>query len=164
MPLPLPSAMVATVSNGPLRERRADFPVEVLLTPILIDERQLITAPCATSPSKADQKTQAALQQFPRHHSLRRFSKCSAASIRSSAIVAGPEFLRFPVRPRRDIQTSLLWESTSRPEPASSTTTRFQAGDHDWEALLFTAETLREGVHQQSTTVGTDSMDWLGYR
>jgi diguanylate cyclase (GGDEF)-like protein/PAS domain S-box-containing protein len=30
------------------------------------------------------------------------------------------------------------------------------------EALLFTPETLREGVHAQFTLVGTDSLDWLG--
>ena len=30
------------------------------------------------------------------------------------------------------------------------------------EALLFTPDTLRQGVHAQFTLVGTDSMDWLG--
>lgn len=30
------------------------------------------------------------------------------------------------------------------------------------EALLFTPETVREGIHQEFTLVGTDSMDWLG--
>ena len=46
-------------------EYRADFPVEVLLTPILIDERQLIIGTLRDiTQQKQDQKTQAALQHI----------------------------------------------------------------------------------------------------
>lgn len=149
-------------------EHRADFPVEVLLTPILIDERQLIIGTLRDiTQQKQDQKTQAALQHISEatHSAATLLEMFGRIHQIIGELLPARNFFVSLYDQARDIQSFPYYvdEHDVAPEPRKlDDGTLSGRVIMTGEALLFTAETLREGVHQQSTTVGTDSMDWLG--
>ena len=149
-------------------EHRADFPVEVLLTPILIDDRQLVIGTLRDiTRQKQDQKTQAALQYI---------SEAAHSSATLSEMFGRIHQIIGELLPARNFFVSLYDKARDEqsfpyyvdeydvaPEPRKlNNDTLSGRVIMTGEALLFTPETLREGAHQQVTTVGTDSMDWLG--
>ncbi len=149
-------------------EHRAEFPVEVLLTSILMGERQLILGTLRDiTRQKQDQKTQAALQHISEAaHSagtlLEMFGRIH--QIIGELLPARNFFVALYDRDRDELSFPYyVDEHDVAPEPR-----KLEDGTlsgrvvKSGEALLFTPETIREGVHAQFTLVGTDSMDWLG--
>lgn len=149
-------------------EHRADFPVEVLLTPIVMDERQLIISTLRDiTQQKQDQKTQAALHQISEAaHSTATLVEMFGRihQIIGELLPARNFFVALYDQTRDELSFPYyVDEHDAAPEPR-----KLEDGTLSGrvimtgEALLFTPETVREGVHEQFTLVGTDSMDWLG--
>jgi len=149
-------------------EHRADFPVEVLLTPIVVGDQQLIMGTLRDiTQQKLDQKTQSAL-----HH----ISEAAHSTATLVEMFGRIHEIIGELLPARNFFVALY--DHARDE----LTFPYYVDEHDvapaprklddgtlsarvimtGEALLFTPETLREGTHEQFTLVGTDSLDWLG--
>jgi len=149
-------------------EYRADFPVEVLLTPIVMGERQLIIGTLRDiTQQKQDQKTQAALHQISEAaHStatlLEMFGRIH--QIIGELLPARNFFVALYDQARDELSFPYyVDEHDVAPEPRKlDDGTLSGRVIMTGEALLFTPETVRVGVHQEFTLVGTDSMDWLG--
>ncbi|MGV8922181.1 MAG: EAL domain-containing protein [Thermomonas sp.] len=149
-------------------EHRADFPVEVLLTPIMMGERQLIIGTLRDiTRQKQDQKTQAALHQISEAaHStgtlLEMFGRIH--QIIGELLPARNFFVALYDQIRDELSFPYyVDEHDTAPEPRKlDDGTLSGRVIKTGEALLFTPETVREGDHEQPTLVGTDSMDWLG--
>lgn len=149
-------------------EHRADFPVEVLLTPIVMGERQLIIGTLRDiTQQKQDQKTQSALHQISEAaHSTATLVEMFGRihQIIGELLPALNFFVALYDQDRDELSFPYyVDEHDVAPEPR-----KLEDGTLSGrvimtgEALLFTPETVREGVHEQFTLVGTDSMDWLG--
>ena len=149
-------------------EHRADFPVEVLLTPIMMGEPQLIIATLRDiTRQKQEQKTQAALHQISEAtHSTATLVEMFGRihQIIGELLPARNFFVALYDQARDELSFPyFVDENDDAPEPR-----KLQDGTLSGrviltgEALLFTRDTVREGVHEQFTLVGTDSMDWLG--
>ncbi len=149
-------------------EHRADFPVEVLLTPITLGEQQLIIAALRDiTQQKQDQKTQSALHQISEAaHStatlLEMFGRIH--QIIGELLPARNFFVALYDQARDELSFPYyVDEHDEAPEPR-----KLEDGTLSGrvimtgQALLFTPDTVREGVHEQFTLVGTDSLDWLG--
>jgi len=149
-------------------EYRADFPVEVLFTSIVMGERQLIIGTLRDiTRQKQDQKTQSAL-----HH----ISEAAHSTATLAEMFSRIHQIIGALLPARNFFVALydhtgdelsfpyfVDEHDVAPEPRKlDDGTLSGRVIMTGEALLITPETLREGVHQQYTPVGTDSMDWLG--
>lgn len=167
--------IAAAVRNGSHRfewvhcsQHRAEFPVEVLLTPISMGKRQLIIGTLRDiTQQKQDQKTQAALHQISEAaHStatlLDMFGRIH--QIIGELLPARNFFVALYDQARDELSFPYyVDEHDAAPEPR-----KLEDGTlsgrviMSGKALLFTPETVREGVHEQFTLVGTDSMDWLG--
>ncbi len=147
---------------------RADFPVEVVLTPFVLGERQLIIGTLRDiTQQKRDQKTQSAL-----HHisEAAHYTATLAEMFRRIHQIIG-ELL-----PARNFFVALY--DHARDELSFP----YFVDEHDvapkprklddgtlsgrvimtGEALLITPESVRAGGHQLFTPVGTAPMDWLG--
>ncbi len=149
-------------------EHRAEFPVEVLLTPIVMGEQQQIIGTLRDiTRQKQDQKTQVALHQI---------SEAAHATGTQQEMFGRIHQIIGELLPARNFFVALydqardelsfpyyVDEHDEAPEPR-----KLEDGTLSGrvvmrgEALLFTPQTVREGVHAQFTLVGTDSMDWLG--
>ena len=149
-------------------EHRASFPVEVLLTPIKLEERQLIIGTLRDiSQQKQEQKTQAALYQISEAtHStatlLEMFGRIH--QIIGELLPARNFFVALYDQARDELSFPYyVDEHDLAPAPRKlDDSTLSGRVIESGEALLFTPETIREGTHAQFTLVGTDSMDWLG--
>ncbi|MDI1252582.1 EAL domain-containing protein [Thermomonas sp.] len=149
-------------------EHRADFPVEVLLTPIVMGERQLVICTLRDiTQQKQDQKTQAALHQISEAaHSTTTLVEMFGRvhQVIGELLPARNFFVALYDQARDELSFPyFVDEHDVAPEPR-----KLEDGTLSGrvimtgEALLFTPETVREGVHEQFKLVGTDSMDWLG--
>ncbi|MDQ3039729.1 MAG: PAS domain S-box protein, partial [Pseudomonadota bacterium] len=149
-------------------EHRADFPVEVLLTPIVMGERPLIIGTLRDiTQQKLEQKTQAALNQISEAaHSagtlVEMFGRIH--QIIGELLPARNFFVALYDQTKDELSFPYyVDEHDAAPEPR-----KLEDGTLSGrvvmtgETLLFTPETVREGVHAQFTLVGTDSIDWLG--
>ena len=149
-------------------EHRADFPAEVLLTPIVMGERQMIVATVRDiTRQKLDQKTQAALRQISEAaHStatlLEMFGRIH--QIIGELLPARNFFVALYDRARDELSFPYhVDEHDAAPKPRKlDDSTLSGRVIMTGEALLFTPETVRNGAHREFTLVGTDSMDWLG--
>ena len=149
-------------------EHRAEFPVEVLLTPITMGERQLFIGRLRDiTRQKQDQKTQAALHQISEAtHStatlLEMFGRIH--QIIGELLPARNFFVALYDQVRDELSFPYyVDEHDEAPQPRKlDDGTLSGRVIMTGEGLLFTPETVREGVHEQFTLVGTDSMDWLG--
>ncbi len=148
--------------------QRADFPVEVLLTPIIADGRQLIIGTLRDiTQQKQDQKTQAALRQISEAtHSTGTLTEMFGRihQIVAELLPARNFFVALYDQAHDELSFPYyVDEHDVAPEPRSlDDGTLSGRVVKSGQALLFTPETVREGVHEQFTLVGTDSMDWLG--
>ncbi len=168
--------MIATaMRNGSHRfewvhcsEHRADFPVEVLLTPILMGEQQLIIGTLRDiTQKKQDQKTRSALHDISEaaHTAPTLIEMFGRIHQIIGALLPARNFFVALYDQERDELSFPYYvdEHDVAPEPR-----KLEDGTLSGrviltgEALLFTPETVREGVHAQFELVGTDSMDWLG--
>jgi diguanylate cyclase (GGDEF)-like protein/PAS domain S-box-containing protein len=149
-------------------EHRANFPVEVLLTPVMMDERQLIIGTLRDiTQQKQDQKTQAALHQISEaaHSSVTLVDMFGRIHQIISELLPARNFFVALYDQARDELSFPYYvdEHDVAPEPL-----KLEDGTLSGrvimtgEALLFTPETVREGAHEQFALFGTDSMDWLG--
>ena len=149
-------------------EHRAEFPVEVLFTPVVVGERQLIIGTLRDiTQQKQEQKTQSVLHQI---------SEATHSTATLVDMFGRIHQIIGELLPARNFFVALY--DKARDELSFP----YYVDDHDTapetrklddgtlsgrvvktgQALLFTPETVREGVHEQFTLIGTDSMDWLG--
>lgn len=148
-------------------EHRADFPVEVLLTPVVMGEGQLIIGALRDiTRQKQEQKTQSALHQISEatHSSatlLEMFSRIH--QIIGELLPARNFFVALYDEDLDELSFPYyVDEHDAAPVPRKLDDTLSGRVIRSGEALLFTPETLRDGVHKQFTLVGTDPLDWLG--
>ncbi|MDQ3160722.1 MAG: diguanylate cyclase, partial [Pseudomonadota bacterium] len=149
-------------------EHRADFPVEVLLTPIMMDEPQTIIATLRDiTRQKQEQKTHSALHQISEAtHSTATLVDMFGRihQIIGQLLPAKNFFVALYDQARDELSFPyFVDENDAAPEPrkpADGTLTGrvIMTG----EALLLTPETVGEAVREQFTLFGTDSIDWLG--
>lgn len=147
---------------------RAEFPVEVLLTPITSGERQLIVATLRDiTQQKQDQQTQLALHRISEAtHSTGTLTEMFGRihQIIDELLPARNFFVALYDQSRDELSFPYyVDEHDTAPQPRKlDDGTLSGRVIKTGEALLFTPETVREGTHAQFTLVGTDSMDWLG--
>ncbi len=167
--------MIATaIRNGSHRfewvhcsEHRADFPVEVMLTPVLMDDRPLIIGAWRDiTAQKREQKTQSALHQISEaaHSSAtlpEMFSRIH--QIIGSLLPARNFFVALYDWDREELSFP-YYEDEYDATPIARTLHDTLSGRviRTGEALLLTPETSRDGFHEDFLIVGTDSLDWLG--
>ncbi len=149
-------------------EHRADFPVEVLLTPVVVAERQLaIGALRDITRQKQDQRTQAALYQISEaaHSTATLLEMFGRIHQIIGELLPARNFFVALYAPTRDELSFPYYVDEHDAAPAPR---RLDDGTlsgrviKTGKALLFTPETVREGDYEQHSLVGTDSMDWLG--
>ncbi|MEO7934913.1 MAG: EAL domain-containing protein [Dokdonella sp.] len=149
-------------------DHRADFPVEVLLTPVLTDERQLVVGTLREiSQQKQQQKTQLLLHRISETaHStatlLEMFGRIH--EIIGELLPARNFFVALYDQARDELTFPYYvdeYDVAPQPRKLDDGTLSGRV-IRSGKALLFTPETVREGFHAQFTLVGTDSMDWLG--
>ncbi|MEO6226871.1 MAG: EAL domain-containing protein [Thermomonas sp.] len=147
---------------------RTDFPVEVLLTPIVLGERQLVIGTLRDiTQKKQDEKTQAALHQISEAaHStgtlLEMFGRIH--QIIGELLPARNFFVALYDQARDELTFPYFVDEhdvAGEPRKLDDGTLSGRV-IMTGEALLFTPETVRVGIHEEFTLVGTDSMDWLG--
>ncbi|CAN5172104.1 hypothetical protein BH11PSE14_BH11PSE14_11910 [soil metagenome] len=147
---------------------RADFPVEILLTPVAMGERQLIIGTLRDiTRQKQDQKTQSALHQISEaaHSTTTLIEMFGRIHQIIGELLPARNFFVALYDQDRDELSFPYWvdEHDPAPEPRKlDDGTLSGRVIMTGEALLFTPETVREGAHVEYTLVGTDSMDWLG--
>lgn len=149
-------------------EHRADFPVEVLLAPLVMGEQQLVIGALRDiTRQKQDQKTQIALQQISEAaHSTTTLLEMFASihQIIDELLPARNFFVALYDEDRDELSFPyFVDEHDTAPETRKlDDVTLSGRVIKTGKALLFTPETVREGLHEQVELVGTDSMDWLG--
>ncbi len=149
-------------------DHRADFPVEVLLTPIVIDERQMVVGTMREiSQRKLEQKTQSLLHRISEAaHStatlLELFGRIH--QIIGELLPARNFFVALYDQARDELSFPyFVDEHDVAPQPR-----KLEDGTLSGrvilsgKSLLFTPETVSDGFHAQFAPVGTDSVDWLG--
>ena len=149
-------------------EHREDFPVEVLLTPIVTGGRQLVVGTMREiSQQKQEQKTQLLLHQISEAaHSTTTLLDMFARihQIIGELLPARNFFVALYDKSRDELSFPYYVDEhdvapqTRKLEDGTLSGRVILSG----KALLFKPETVREGDHAQFTLVGTDSMDWLG--
>lgn len=145
-----------------------EFPVEVLLTPILVDDQQLVTGTLRDiTQQKLEQKTQAAIYQISEAtHStstlLEMFGRIH--QIVGELLPARNFFVALYDRVRDELSFPYYvdeYDTAPAPRKLDDTTLSGRVVVTG-KALLFTPDTVREGIYADYELVGTDSLDWLG--
>ncbi|MGV8943548.1 EAL domain-containing protein [Thermomonas sp.] len=148
---------------------RENFPVEVLLTPVVVQDRQLLHVSCRDITDRTSaESTQKALYHISEAaHST---GTLDELFLRIHQIIGellpARNFFVALYDERKDELTFPYFVDEYDPAPVGArklddsmlSARLIRLG----EALLFTPETPREGIHEELLISGTESLDWLG--